>query len=242
MDRPPAPLDSHPDAAILHCIPLHPMAHSGWGAEAGVGVAGRSQQAYEELLRLIRSGELAPGATVTEQDLVARIGVSRTPIREALVQAAQHGLVRRLPGSSVVVESIDLSRYLQLAEVRGVLESYAARLFAQHATATDRAVLARLAETVDAVTAAGDDEQVLVADLQFHEFVVKRSGNTELAALVARTHLLTTFFGVPTPAAASNGAADTPDHRALARVLSQGDPDAAEDTMRRHTGIDPTSE
>ncbi len=205
-------------------------------------MAGRSQQAYEELLRLIRSGELAPGATITEQDLVARIGVSRTPIREALVQAAQHGLVRRLPGASVVVERIDLNRYLQLAEVRGVLESYAARLFARHATPADRAVLARLAEAVDAVTDAGDDEQLLVADLQFHEFVVQRSGNPELAALVARTHLLTTFFGVPTPATISLGPSDTPDHRALARVLSQGDPDAAEDMMRRHTGIGPTCE
>lgn len=201
-------------------------------------MANRSQQAYEELLLLIRSGELAAGATVTEQELVDRLGVSRTPIREALARLAQHGLVNRLPGSSVVVEAMDLSRYLQLAEVRGVLESYAARLFVRNATEADMAVLEQLGRAVDEAAARKDREGETVAEQQFHEFLVRRSGNVELVALLERASLLTTFFSIPVPEAVfpASGPA-TAVHEDLVAAFRQRDPDEAERAMRRHIGI-----
>ena len=198
----------------------------------------RSQQAYEELLRLIRSGALAAGATVTEQELVDRLGVSRTPIREALTRLAQHGLVSRLPGSSVVVETMDLSRYVQLAEVRGVLESYAARLFARNATEADLGLLEQLGLAVDEAASGDDSERELAVETQFHDFLVKRSGNVELAALLERTSLLTTFFGLPLPTATRPAPPPAPSlHEKLVMVLRQRDPEAAERAMRSHTGI-----
>jgi DNA-binding GntR family transcriptional regulator len=206
-------------------------------------VANRSQQAYEELLRLIRSGELAAGATVTEQELVQRLGVSRTPIREALSRLAQHGLVSRLPGSSVVVETMDLSRYVQLAEVRGVLESYAARLFVRNATEADMAVLEQLGQAVDEAAGGHDRERERRVETQFHDFLVKRSGNVELTALLERTNLLTTFFGLPVPATNRSASPPVPGlHEKLVAVLRQRDPDEAERAMRSHTGIYPSFE
>lgn len=201
-------------------------------------MANRSGQAYEELLRLIRSGELPAGATVTEQELVRRLGVSRTPIREALARLAQYGMVSRRPGSSVVIETMDLSRYVQLAEVRGVLESYGARLFVRNATEADMILLERLGQAVDEATSADDRERMVATETEFHHFLVKRSGNTELASMLEATGLLTTFMAIPTAGMRlpEYGGSITL-HQDLVAVLRRRDPDEAERAMRSHIGV-----
>jgi len=198
----------------------------------------RSEEAYQELLRMIRSGELPSGTVVTELELVERLGVSRTPIREALSRLMQYGVVSRRPGSSVVVQAMDLSRYVQLAEVRGVLESYAARLFVRNATEADMAVLEQLARAVDEAAAENARaERVVANETEFHGFLVKRSGNTELASILEQTSLLTTFMGLPAiPLSESPTAGSATLHQDLVAVFRRRDPDEAERAMRTHTG------
>ena len=198
----------------------------------------RSEEAYQELLRLIRAGELPSGTAVTEQELVERLGVSRTPIRDAIARLVQYGVVSRRPGSSVVVQTMDLSRYVQLAEVRGVLESYAARLFVRNATEADLAVLERLARAVDEAAAEdGHTEPVLAAETEFHNFLVKRSGNSELASILEQTGLLTTFMGLPAiPLSEPPTVGSATLHQDLVAVFRRRDPDEAERAMRAHTG------
>lgn len=189
------------------------------------------------MLRLIRSGELPAGTAITELELVERLGVSRTPIREALARLVQYGVVSRRPGSSVVVQAMDLSRYVQLAEVRGVLESYAARLFVRNAIEADMIVLEQLARAVDEAAQTGDHEQGVVTETEFHTFIVKRCGNTELASILEVTSLLTTFLALPAVSLHLPKAAGSPTlHQDLVAVLKQRDPDDAERAMRTHTG------
>ncbi|HCU35453.1 MAG TPA: GntR family transcriptional regulator [Armatimonadetes bacterium] len=196
-----------------------------------------SEQVYEELLRLIRSGELLAGTTVTETELSDRLGVSRTPIREALTRLSQYGVVSRRPGSSVVVEAMDLSRYVQLAEVRGVLESYAARLFARNATEADIAILEQLARAVDEADGSNDLDRVVAAETEFHGFLAKRSGNSELVRMLEVTSLLTTFLALPAvPLSVPAAAGSATLHQDLVAVLRQRDPDEAERAMRNHIG------
>jgi len=197
----------------------------------------RSEEAYHELLRLFRSGELPSGSVLTEQELVTRLGVSRTPIREALARLMQYGVVSRRPGSSVVVQAMDLSRYVQLAEVRGVLESYAARIFVRHATEADMVVLEQLARAVDEAAAGADEDRMVATETEFHSFLVKRSGNTELASILETTSLLTTFLALPSlPPAAPAPPGPTTTHQDLVAVFRRRDPDEAERAMRAHTG------
>jgi DNA-binding GntR family transcriptional regulator len=197
----------------------------------------RSEEAYQELLRLIRSGEVPSGTVLTEQELVERLGVSRTPIREAIARLMQYGVISRRPGSSVVVQAMDLSRYVQLAEVRGVLESYAARLFVRNATEADLAVLEQLARAVDEADAAVDNDRLIAAETEFHSFVMKRCGNTELAHLLETTGLLTTFMALPPlPLPGPKPSKSATLHQDLAAVLKRRDPEEAERAMRVHIG------
>ena len=90
--------------------------------------------------------ELAPGAVVSERELMDRLGLGRTPVREALRDLARERLVEVYPRRGIFVSSIDVGDIAGLSEVRVVLEALAARLAATRATAVDRQAIDGLLE------------------------------------------------------------------------------------------------
>ena len=88
----------------------------------------QAQDAYERLLELVRSGDLVPGLRITETDLAARLGISRTPIREALRRLELEGLVVHTPRLGATIRVLDWSEITELYEMRAVLEGTAAGL------------------------------------------------------------------------------------------------------------------
>ena len=89
-----------------------------------------SDKAYRKLLHEIVDGDLAPGTVLAEVEQSTRLGVSRTPLREALSRLMADGLVESAPGRGVVVTEISLDNINELYEVREALEEQAARLAA----------------------------------------------------------------------------------------------------------------
>ena len=105
------------------------------------------ERAYYGIRELIVTLELAPGAPVSERELMERLGLGRTPVREALRTLAQEKLVEVYPRRGIVVSPVDVGDLALLSEARITLESFAARLAAERANADDREVaLALLAE------------------------------------------------------------------------------------------------
>ena len=102
-----------------------------------------SDKAYRALLSEIVDGTLAPGAMLAEVEQSTRLGVSRTPLREALSRLTADGLVSAQPGRGVVVTEISYGDIVELYEVREGLEEQAARLAAQR---RDPAVFLKLKE------------------------------------------------------------------------------------------------
>src|SRR6476619_4223029 len=118
--------------------------------------ASLSERAYYSIRELIVSLELAPGAVVSERELMERLGLGRTPIREALRTLAQEKLVEVYPRRGIFVSPVDVGDLAALSEARLTLESFAARLAAERANADDREIalallaeLPRLADTRD---------------------------------------------------------------------------------------------
>ena len=89
--------------------------------------------------------ELAPGSAVSEAMLSSRLGIGRTPIREALQRLARERLVRILPRRGVIVSEIDVKSQLRLLEVRREIERLMARAAARRASADERGQFATLA-------------------------------------------------------------------------------------------------
>lgn len=101
----------------------------------------RAEFAYAHLLEAIRRKTLRPGERVREDEISKRLGISRTPVRQALQRLETRGLLQQAPGRGLVVTELDRQRLTELYAVRELLEGAAARLAAQHASASDIAIM-----------------------------------------------------------------------------------------------------
>ncbi|MDZ7907162.1 MAG: GntR family transcriptional regulator [Gemmobacter sp.] len=104
----------------------------------------QGQGAYRRLLEDIRAGSLPPGTRLRETELAERLGISRTPVREAIRQLEADGLVIHLPRQGATVRSLDYAEVIELYEMRAVLEGTAARLAARAASEVELSELAAL--------------------------------------------------------------------------------------------------
>jgi DNA-binding GntR family transcriptional regulator len=93
----------------------------------------------EYLRRAIETGALSPGDRITELEISGKLGVSRSPVREALATLAQEGVVTIIPYRGAIVSTVDADRFAALAAFRLVLEEFALREFIAHATELDYA-------------------------------------------------------------------------------------------------------
>jgi DNA-binding GntR family transcriptional regulator len=139
-----------------------------------------ADRAYVALRDLIVSLELEPGALVTEPELVGRLGIGRTPVREALRRLAQERLIEVYPRRGMLVTNVDVRELARLCEVRAALEPEAARLAAERATQAD---LEEISALIDDLRSARkrDDRTLIELDRRIHEAVYRASHNRFLA-------------------------------------------------------------
>lgn len=142
-----------------------------------------SEQVYRAVRGRIMEGALAPGSFLREKDLES-MGVSRTPIREALGRLASEGFLERLPHRGFRVPEESLSNLLELYPIVASLELLAGRLALDQFTPADlaelKAVNGRLAEARD----RGDVRAMLELNHAFHRLITERGGNRRLALLL----------------------------------------------------------
>lgn len=136
-----------------------------------------TQKAYQQLEELITTLVLPPGMVLGEQNLVQRLGIGRTPIREALQRLARDGLVVVMPRRGILVSEINVRTQLRLLETRRVLECLIARLAAERATQEERGVFASIAQDMRDAAEASDDLAFMRLDHQFNELMSAASRN-----------------------------------------------------------------
>lgn len=191
-----------------------------------------SDRAYAELLREIQSGELAPGAVLGETDQAARLGVSRTPLREALARLAADGLVAQQSPRVTVVTGMDAADIRALFAFRRALEEAAARLAAARPERTEFAALADQFSGTDLTGSGRDAYYELIA--QFDAALDAAVGNDYIAGALrtVRTHLVRVrrlARDQPERLAASVG-----EHALIARAIAAGDADLAAHATHVH--------
>ena len=188
-----------------------------------------SDKAYHAIRDLIVSLELAPGAVIDERELVERLEIGRTPVREALRRLAQEGLVDVYPRRGMFVTGVDVRRLARLSEVRAVLEPVAARLAADRATDADRAELAALLEELDEGT--GD---LMDLDERIHRAVYRAAHNDLMAATLEQYYVLALRIWMIVLDHAQELEEAVEAHRTLLAAINAGDGDRAAETMRAH--------
>jgi len=192
-------------------------------------VGSLADQAYREIRDLIVSLELAPGAVIDEKDLMERVGIGRTPVREALRRLAQERLVEVYPRRGMFVTGVDIRELARLSEVRAVLEPEAARLAAERATEADRAELGELLTDLDA---GGEDPMSL--DERIHRAVYRSAHNHLLEATLEQYYVLALRIWTLALDHSVEVAEAVQEHRALLEAIRDRDGDEAASAMRDH--------
>jgi DNA-binding GntR family transcriptional regulator len=188
---------------------------------------------YTRLSDAIFAGRLRPGTRLSVPALAAQLGVSRSPVREAVQRLTAERLAREEPRRGAVVASVGTAELARLYEVREVLEGLAARLAVQNQgrrlVGELRSVLAAHELAVASTALAAHTE----ADLRFHGLIRAASANPELIGMLDSIQARVRLAMVTTTVTAGPRRALV-DHQAILAAVSAGDPDLAEQRAREH--------
>ena len=219
-----------------------PAAPAAPAASAAAAPARLRATAREAIRRLIASGRLSPGDRLNEAALSAELGVSRSPIREALRELEQAGLVVSYPNRGCFVADLTAADVEEVVLLRAWLEGLAARLAADRVNRRD---LAELESTIETMARIGRDpapetQAFVEADAAFHSAVIRLSGHRRLAAIWSGIDPLVWLIRTRhDPRVSDQAEALVAEHRELLAALRAG-PDAAEAAARYHVvrGLD----
>jgi DNA-binding GntR family transcriptional regulator len=160
-------------------------------------------EAYDRIRGRLALGQLAAGSEVSEPMLAEMLGISRTPVREALQQLEVEGLVERNPRRRTVVREPDRQDIVDLYELREAVECFAVALAAADLDRLEFLCreMERPAEELQRTGAKSLSEaklrRLLAADMGFHLLLIQAAGNRHIMKIVADSHVLSRLFGAP---------------------------------------------
>ncbi len=183
--------------------------------------------AYAHLEEMIVTLKLPPGASVSEAELSQRLGIGRTPIREALQRLAREHLMVILPRRGIIVSEINVKRQLRLLEVRRELERLITRSAARRATPEERERFRELARLFEKTAKVNDDVTFMRTDREFNELCLAATRNEFAAGAMSLMHSLSRRFWYIHYKQAADMPLTAKLHADIARAISDGDEERA---------------
>ena len=186
-----------------------------------------TDKAYAQIEEQIVTLQLPPGTVLSELVLADRLGIGRTPIREALHRLSRDGLVNILPRRGVLVSEIDLRSQLRLLEVRRELERLMARGAAERATEEERAQFAEIAKGMQRASDKEDDISFMRLDQQMNSLISLAARNEFASRSMGLMHGLSRRFWYQHYKEAADLPLCARLHAAVAGAIADRDPDRA---------------
>ena len=187
--------------------------------------------AYTRLLTELREGRLNPGDRLRETDLADRLGMSRTPVREAIRQLEADGIVTHVPRQGATIRTLDYAEVMELYEMRAVLEGTAARLAARAASDIE---IEELMEMNAQMAALGDAPQAFLLNRQFHAALLDAAKNRFLARSIHALQKALMILGPTTLTEPDRAEKAVEEHVAVLDAIKARDGALAEAAMRAH--------
>lgn len=154
-----------------------------------------SETVYEELKNLILTGKIKPGTRVMDVKLAEDFGISRTPIREAIWELENDGLVVNVPRKAVYISKISDNDILNILEVRATLEGLATACAAKHMNGLEIEELQLVSAKFDLAVVDCDIEEMIRIDTEFHHLIAETSRNKYLKDKLGQLQNLVLLFG-----------------------------------------------
>lgn len=142
-----------------------------------------SDQAAEALRHLVLRNELPGGSVVTEREISEHLGISRTPVREAMRTLISEGLFVSSDKGRIAVANPDLDTIINLVRVLGALEGLASELAAEMATDEELEVVVDHCKAMEALAESGDELEYFDTNIAFHRAIIVASHNTQLVQM-----------------------------------------------------------
>lgn len=196
-----------------------------------------SERLCEKIEEEIATGKLSPGSALDEATLIEQHGVSRTPVREALIQLAAQGLIEIRPRRGAVVSSIGPSRLIEMFEVMGELEALCGRLAARRMKDSERADLVAAHEACEKARAAQDSDTYFYCNERFHAAIYIGSHNQFLSEQALSLHRRLRPYRRLQLRVRNRMGASFKEHEAIVQAILAGDADATALALRDHVVI-----
>ena len=201
----------------------------------GAPAAGsRAEVAYQRLKSAIQSRQFEPGQRMREAEIATWLGISRTPVRDALKLLESDGLLVAAPRRGLIIAELDQQQVAEIYALRSALEGLAARMAAQHASSAE---LSALVDVVERQAQAGpDDDPNALAELnrRFHQLIYGAARNRYLLDVLGSLESSLALLPGTTYSAAGRRDTAHAEHKAIVTAIEAHDPDAAEAAARRH--------
>jgi DNA-binding GntR family transcriptional regulator len=186
-------------------------------------------RAYRHIHEKVQAGSLAPGSQVSDRALAREIGISRTPVREAIRKLEHEGVLETVPRFGTIIRAPDRREIEELYELREALESYAVGCAAERRMTDDLETLQKLLDEIGAVAgelrASGREalegallRRFLAADMGFHLRLIEAAGNRRVRKVLVESRVLTGIFGTRRQEHTAAVLQET--YRSHARILS----------------------
>ena len=192
----------------------------------------------DQVLRAIRSGlvtgQIVPGVVYSAAALAAQLGVSNSPVREAMLALVDEGLMEVVPNRGYRPVTLSAADTAEIIQLRELLEVPAVGLAAEGDIGDVHAALENLVGVIEETATAGDVAGNLDADREFHLMLVGAGGNQRLTRLVARLRDQARLYNVRHLAESGGLRASAAEHRPLLAAVASGDRPLAERLMRAH--------
>jgi DNA-binding GntR family transcriptional regulator len=197
----------------------------------------RAERLAGQISNAILSGEFPPGARLDEQQLAARFGVSRTPVREALRQLATSGLIDLRPRRGALVASVTPEELQTMFAAMAEMEAACARLAALQMKAEERQELRHLQDTMAALVQRGDPDAYADANQSFHLAIYAGAHNRVLADFTANLRSRLAPFRRAQFRASNRLPKSWDEHSAVVDAILARDASGAHAAMLRHVDL-----
>lgn len=190
--------------------------------------------AYDSLKEAILEFRLKPGDNLVENDLARQLGISKTPVRDALLRLEKEGFILKIPYKGYHVTPITRESIIHMFEIRAVLEGLAARLAALNMTGEDIHLAAELLKKHAQIIAAGEIKQASEVNRQFHDFIIQSSRNGHLGSILNNLDDHIQRYRILSNYQIGRLEKSVDEHQAILTALQMHQPDAAENAARAH--------
>jgi DNA-binding GntR family transcriptional regulator len=185
----------------------------------------------------IFTGRLVPGASLDEESIAQRFAVSRTPVREAMLQLIQSGLVEKRPRQGAIVARTDIRKMIQMFEVMSELEGICARFAARRMSKDEKAQLADVHKRSEAALKRNDQDEYYALSRRFHLLLIDGTHNGELIEMTNRLGIKLVPYRRFQLSYPGRSESNLNDHAATLEAISTGASEKAYEIFRKHTTV-----